>query len=43
MEITREQKIDKIYEVVANKELSLGCKIIHNNNKCIDYIFNLIK
>jgi len=27
--ITREQKINAIYEKIANKDLTFGCKIFH--------------
>jgi hypothetical protein len=27
MEISKQEKIDKIYEKIASKELSFGCKI----------------
>lgn len=33
MEITREQKIDKIYEVIANKKLTFGCKVKYKYEK----------
>lgn len=35
-----QEKIDKIYEVIANKELSFGCKIMTMRNQAGDYSFS---
>lgn len=41
--MTREEKIAKIYEVIARKDLSFGCKIVsqvYENNMIITEIFD---